>query len=161
MGDRIAVMSQGKVLQLADPGTLYQKPANRFVAQFIGIPPMNMIDGRIAEQDGVPVFENDFCRVEIPGEKRELLKQFAGKEVTMGMRPEDVQVSEGKGVAEAVVDVVQPLGPQKFLYLKMGGVDYTARVPVETKASVNDTVHVDFAMERVHFFDSSTEKAIV
>ena len=161
MGDRIAVMREGGIRQLADPGALYQSPANRFVAQFIGIPPMNMIDGVIAEEGGALLFKGDSCRVTVPDGKGDLLRPFLEKKVTMGVRPEDVSVSEGKGMAEAVVDVVQPLGPQKFLYLKMGDCEYTARVPVETKARVNDTVAIVFDMEKVHFFDVETDRAIV
>jgi len=161
MGDRIAVMSEGEVRQLAGPGVLYKNPSDRFVAQFIGIPPMNMIDGTILAEGEALLFKGDFCRLELPEAKCELMRPYAGKVVSMGVRPEDVRVSEGKGVAEAVVDVVQPLGPQKFLYLKMGGRDYTARVPVETRASVNDTVAIEFVVEKVHFFDIATDRAII
>ena len=161
MGDRIAVMRDGKIHQLAAPDTLYRKPIDSFVAQFIGVPPMNMIDGTIVEEGEVLFFKGDFCKVEIPAGKRDNLKPFAGKKVTMGVRPENVRVLRGEGMAEAVVDVVQPLGSQKFLYLKMGEHDYTANVPEETKAKVNDRVGVSFNMEKVHFFDAATNKAIM
>ncbi len=161
MGDRIAAMRDGGIRQLADPDTLYRNPADLFVAQFIGMPPMNIIDGEIIEKDSVISFRGDFCGVEVPPDKREALKLFVGKRVAMGIRPEDVHVSADGGVAKAVVDVVQPLGPQKFLYLKLGGRDYTARVPAETQARVGDTINISFDTDRIHFFDLSNGKAII
>ncbi|MFT5388311.1 MAG: multiple sugar transport system ATP-binding protein, partial [Candidatus Omnitrophota bacterium] len=124
LGDRIVVMRDGKVQQCADPMTIYEKPANKFVASFIGTPPINLIEGRILKKGEKYYFdEGKFC-VKIVEEMCEAIKSYEGKEVTLGVRAEDVHdklfVSEAspENTIRAVCEVVEPLGSEVYLYLK-------------------------------------------
>ena len=172
MGDRITVMNAGKIQQVDTPLSLYNRPANLFVAGFIGSPTMNLFDGEVVaggdhllfvekRKDGTPGF-----RVRADGEHAARLKGYVGGPVKLGLRPEDIHetnpsvtVPPGSGV-RARVEVVEPMGSEVYLYLNTGAHNLIARVGVAQKADVNHDVEVRFDMRRAHFFDVSTERAI-
>src|SRR5271163_2174097 len=99
LGDRVVVMCDGRVQQVGDPMELYNQPANRFVAGFIGSPAMNFADVRIAAENGSLWAESEGIRIKVPAPIKDRLSSYAGKEVTFGIRPEDLSIA-GDGEAK-------------------------------------------------------------
>ena len=151
MGDRIAVMKEGVLQQVAPPRELYDHPVNMYVAGFIGSPRMNFIpvtlDGSTAKASGFTV---DFASA--PGIEKGVL----------GIRPEDLdeQPREGGPRIDMKVEVVEVLGSDQFLYGKVGSDDLIARVDPQFKVSPGDTVKLGLNMRRLHLFDAESEKAL-
>jgi multiple sugar transport system ATP-binding protein len=167
LGDRIAVMNHGKIQQCADPITIYDKPANRFVASFIGSPPINLMNGRIIKKDRKFYFEEGKFRVKIVEEMYKAVTPYQGKEVTFGIRAEDVYdklfVSEAspENTIKATCEVVEPMGSEVYLYLNTGKNTFLARVGAHDRPEVNRDMDLVFDMSKVHFFDKDTEATII
>ena len=167
MGNRIAVMKDGTIHQIADPGTLYNKPVNKFVAGFIGSPPMNFMSGMIIKKDGKLYFNEGNFAVNIPDEMKERLFSFIDKEITFGIRPEDiydklfVQYASPENTINANCEVVEHMGAEVYLYLNTGKHTFIARVGGHDKPAVNQEMELVFDVSKAHFFDSKTEKIIV
>jgi multiple sugar transport system ATP-binding protein len=163
LGDRVVVMKDGWVQQVGEPLELYGKPANRFVAGFIGSPSMNFADVTIAESNGVWV-ESPGLRIKVPADQTEHLRGYKGQHVTLGVRPEDIHVASGADAAErsfdAVVEVVEPLGSEILLNVKVGPNSMVARVDPSVRVKVHEPVRLALAPERLHYFDLKTELAI-
>lgn len=167
LGNRIAVLNQGVIQQVADPATLYAKPVNRFVAGFIGSPPMNFIPGRITPHNGRTFFEEGSCRVKVADEALKGLAAYEGKRVLFGIRPEDiydklfVQYAPPENTVTANVEVVEPVGAEVYLHLLMGSHPIIARVGGHERPRAGQDMDIVFDMSKVHFFDPDTEEAIV
>src|SRR5260370_9217390 len=120
LGDRVVVMRDGRVKQVGDPLELYNQPANRFVAGFIGSPAMNFAGVRIAAENGSLWANGDGIRLKIPAAMTNRLGGQAGKEVTFGIRPEDLRIANGSDAAEmsieAAVEVIEPPRSQILLH---------------------------------------------
>jgi len=167
MGDRIVVMLDGVIQQVAAPLELYHAPRNKFVAGFIGSPPMNMISGTVLAENGAMRFRDDINTVSLLVAKRHqgLLERYLGKKVTLGIRPEDLHSNaeqtevDGKTI-RANVDVVEPMGAEIYLYVDLGGQPVTARIKVSEEPLVNTAYVLDADMEKAHFFDVDTELTI-
>ena len=156
LGDRVVVMKDGWVQQVGAPLELYGRPANKFVAGFIGSPAMNFVaasissDGRWAETDGL--------RVPVP----ERLRSQGGKRLTLGIRPEALRLASGTdehGFA-TTVDVVEPLGNEILLNFRAGGAAMVARVDPGVRVKAHESIRFAVDPDRLHFFDSGTENAI-
>ena len=164
LGDRVVVMKDGVVQQQGAPLELYERPANRFVAGFIGSPAMNFVPATIASADGGLWAESAGLKLRVPPAKTELLRPFAGRPVVLGMRPEALRPANGADAAdysfEAGVEVVEPLGSEILLNVRAGGTPIVARVEPSTKVHVHEKVRLALDPARVHFFDASTEAAI-
>lgn len=168
MGDRIVVMLDGIIQQVASPLELYHRPVNRFVAGFIGSPPMNMIEGRIEAENGRVRFldKSGIVKLQLPGDKSDKLRDYAGKAVTCGIRPEymlenpEQEVKEGRSI-QAIVEVVEPMGSETYLYLDLDGQAITARIKADSEPAVNKPHIIDVDVDNVHFFDQETEKTLV
>ncbi|MCA9399164.1 MAG: ABC transporter ATP-binding protein, partial [Candidatus Omnitrophica bacterium] len=167
LGDRICVMNQGKIQQCADPMTIYDKPANKFVASFIGTPPINLMNGRIIKKERKYYFEEGKFQVKIVEDMHKVLAPYEGKEVTFGIRAEDIYdklfVSESTpdNTIRAACEVVEPLGSEVYLYLNSGKNQFIARVGAHNRPEVNRDMDIVFDMSKVHFFDKDTEKTII
>ena len=167
MGDRIVLMRAGDMLQVADPLTIYDKPANQFVAGFIGSPPMNFIEGQIQRLDGRLYFNEGKFRVRVVDEMLPKLLPYESKRVTFGIRSEDIYdklfVTEAPAdnTVTATVEVVEPLGSEVYLYVRAGRHALTARVGAHDRPEVNQDLELVFDMSKVHFFDPATEVTIV
>jgi len=167
LGDRIVVMKDGKVQQCADPMTIYDKPANKFVASFIGTPPISLMNGRIIKKERKFYFDEGKFQVKIVEEMRKAMAPYDGKEVTMGIRSEDIYdklfVSEASPESTicATCEVVEPLGSEVYLYLNSGKNLFIARVGAHNRPDVNRDMDLVFDMSKVHFFDSETENTII
>ena len=166
MGTRIVVMKDGIIQQVDSPQRLYNQPANMFVAGFIGSPQMNFCDA-VIEKEG----ENTFVKfgsyqIALSAEKAEAVKEYIGKTVIMGVRPEDMYDDEealAKFTASTVkadVEVTELMGAETYLYLKIDGIDFTARVKPDTTAETKQTIDVCFEPAKIHIFDKETEKTI-
>ncbi|HNR35092.1 MAG TPA: sn-glycerol-3-phosphate ABC transporter ATP-binding protein UgpC [Candidatus Hydrogenedentes bacterium] len=168
MGDRIVVMLDGVIQQVADPLTLYNKPVNKFVAGFIGSPPMNMVDGRLSAENGSLRFRDlgGSLDLEVAPPHRDALQSYVGKQVTLGIRPEDVRENitqtpvPGSSIT-ANVEVVEPMGSEIYLYIGIGGKSLTARIKSNIEPEVNKPYVIDVLMDKVHYFDAATEKTII
>jgi multiple sugar transport system ATP-binding protein len=166
MATRIAVINKGILQQLDTPQTLYDKPANLFVAGFIGSPAMNFFSGKI-RMDGkkLVVDTNDFV-VAIPDKFAKPYEAYAGKDIIFGIRPEnihDVDFLPPSIDAEKVavkVDVTELMGNEIFLYLVSGKNTFVARVDPRSTLRVGQQASVAFNMDTVHIFDATTEQAI-
>ena len=179
MGDRIAVMKDGAVLQAAPPREVYDRPDNMFVAGFIGSPPMNFLRCQVTlgdpadagDKGGTPVAGELRLRgkgfsLPVPPADQQALGRYLGREVIMGIRPEYVSDAApdlarwSAGQVDCHVDVVEPLGSEVYLHLLLGDQALTARVSRDSRAAKGQQVRVALNLDGVHFFDPQTEKAI-
>jgi multiple sugar transport system ATP-binding protein len=164
LGDRVVVMKDGWIQQVGEPLELYTKPANRFVAGFIGSPAMNFVDVTIQTTNGGLTAESTGFRVGIPPSAAARLGPYKGQRVTFGVRPEDLHIASGgdpaQYVFDTVVDVVEPLGAEILLDVKAGPNNLVSRVDPTVRLKVHDPVRLAVNPERLHFFDMSNEKAI-
>ncbi|MFM9106647.1 MAG: ABC transporter ATP-binding protein [Chloroflexota bacterium] len=166
MGDRIAVMSLGVLQQLDTPQNLYDFPANKFVAGFIGSPSMNFVDVTIEAHNEQMYAANPGFRFRILPEKAVALKPYLGQTVTMGVRPEHlVERSRLKGATDdmsipVTVDVIELLGNEIFVYLQAGPTLLTARMSPDVKLQRGQEIQVAAEPDKLHFFDPKTEAAI-
>ncbi len=149
LGDRVVVMRDGRMLQAGTPSEIYSRPADRFVAGFIGSPEMNFFRGRLIRDGHARVFEGRGFRVDLgplpceePGD---------GAEVELGVRPEDLEPGPGSG-QEAGVEMVTHTGAEKFLHARVGEEPITVRAPKDFPLSPGDTVSLVFHPGRLHLF---------
>lgn len=168
MGDRIVVMLDGEIQQVAQPKALYEKPVNMFVAGFIGSPPINFINGTIVEEGGRLRFkdENNALVLDVDRAHYESIDPYVKKDIVLGIRSEmfmdnDSQVMNEGGSVVANVDVVEPLGSETYLYVSAGKTTLTARIQSDTLPEVNKSLVLDVDMTKVHYFDPNSEETIV
>jgi len=167
LGDRIVVLKDGIVQQTDTPLRLYNNPNNRFVAGFIGSPPMNFLAGKIVRRDGGLHFDEGSCMVPTPEAMTSSLSPYESKSVCCGIRPEDIVYTADVAEADsgstigARVEVVEPVGSEVYLYLATRRHSLVARLPADHQPRVGEDLQLAFRMEKAHFFDADTESAIV
>ncbi len=167
MGDRIVVMKDGVIQQLADPLNLYERPVNKFVASFIGSPPMNFLNGQVIRLDGKLYFQNGPFKVRINDAMGPKLAEYVNKEVVFGIRAEDIydklftSAASPDNTVRATCEVVEPMGAEAYLYLRCGPNQFIARVSGHIRPGVNQDLDLVFDMGQAHFFDKNTEKTIL
>ena len=162
MGDRIVVMKDGIVQQVGNPLELFNKPANRFVAGFIGSPAMNMFAEKLERRNGDPVFNEGSFTVLLRG-----LEEVGGfpEGVVLGIRPEHLSVEAvdapaQPGELEVEVEVVEPLGSELYVHGRAGRCSLVARVEPDQAVDVGARVRLRLDLKRVHFFDSDSGVAL-
>jgi multiple sugar transport system ATP-binding protein len=164
LGDRVVVMKDGWIQQVGEPLELYGHPTNKFVAGFIGSPAMNFIDVGINEANGQILAEAQGFRLTVPPAKAAALRAYKGQQVAFGVRPEDVHVATGADAAhhsfDATVEVVEPLGSEILLDVRIGRGTIVARVEPSVRVKVHETVKLAVNADKLHFFDAKTEQAI-
>lgn len=162
MGQRIAIMRDGKLHQCDEPEKVYKAPANKFVAGFIGSPPMNFMDATIT--DGM-IDAGDF---KLPLPEGHPAKKMTGKAVTMGLRPEaifdktmdsHIKATDANTI-KAKVDVLEPLGHEYVAYLNIGSHNFIATIDTGTKIKEGETADFVINLDEIHVFDAETEEAI-
>lgn len=167
MGDKIVVMKDGIIHQIADPIKLYDKPVNKFVAGFIGSPPMNFVKGTILKRDGRFYFNEGKFQVRIVDSMAGAVEPYTGKEVIFGIRPEDIYdklfVSEAPpdNTIKAACEVIEPMGSEAYLYLNTGKNSLVAKVGGHNKPTINQDIDLVLDMSKIHFFDKDTENTII
>jgi multiple sugar transport system ATP-binding protein len=164
LGDRVVVMRDGRVQQVGDPMELYNEPANRFVAGFIGSPAMNFVGVRLAAVNGGLWAESEGIRLKVPGPLKDRVGPYTGKEVTLGVRPEDLGIAGDSDATDlsflAAVEVVERLGSEILLDVAVGPTTMVASVEPTSRAKVHETLRLAINPDRMHFFDNETEAAI-
>ncbi|HYG57380.1 MAG TPA: sn-glycerol-3-phosphate ABC transporter ATP-binding protein UgpC [Symbiobacteriaceae bacterium] len=164
MGDRIVVMKDGIVHQVAPPQELYDRPANLFVAGFIGSPAMNFLRGKVSGNG--ESFETPTFKLTLPANLAAAARPYGGKEMVLGIRPEDVEADPNYVEAHpgarvpAEIEVVELLGSEIYLYLKTGDNAVTARVEPGLRFKAGEKITLALNTEKVHLFDAETEKAV-
>ena len=154
LADRIVVMSDGRVQQVGKPIELYDKPANLFVASFIGLPPMNFIKLKMVDEK---TLKSKSITWTLDENEQKLLKDYIGKVVILGVRPEDIR--EG-GDMQLTVNINENLGQNTLVHGKIGNKRIVAKISKWLELNPNDTISVSFARDKVHYFDADTTNAI-
>jgi multiple sugar transport system ATP-binding protein len=176
MGDRIAVLNAGQIQQLGAPSDLYNYPANKFVAGFIGSPAMNFFEGAKLEQqeDGVWLRLGEGVALRVPEDVVVRAEGYIGQSMTVGIRPEHLQEGQaarrrqgqdGKTdvegqMASVKVDVVEHLGNEQMVYGMLANKQILARVDARTSLRPGDEIELYFEMQRIHLFDPDDEHCI-
>ena len=160
LGDRVVVMKDGRVQQIGTPLTVYGKPANKFVAGFIGAPAMNFLDVTIGSDGGTPVAEAPSLRLTVSESNSGALAAWQGRRAILGVRPEHLMLGDGAAGRgfDAQVEVVEQLGSEILLEARVGETRIAvARVAAETPIAAGDQVRLSVQPGRLHFFDPKTE----
>lgn len=163
MADRILIMNKGKLQQLDEPEIIYSKPANVFVASFIGSPPMNLIDVSIVNKANNLVFETSDFIYPIPPTFIDIIKTNIPNDVILGIRPEDIKISKTpypNGIKGRVY-VVEPLGMSSIINILIGDILIKAIADPDFKININETVYIRFNESKLHIFDKKTGKIII
>lgn len=163
LADRIAVMRSGVIMQIDTPANVYHRPANRYVAGFLGSPGMNFIDGQLEHRDGQATFVSPYLRLPLSG------YAFAapvetGRRVVLGVRPEDILLSltkeEGRASVALDVRLVEPMGPNQVLWLMLGQQDIGVTCDARMQVAKGDTVHAHVHVGHVSLFDAASENRL-
>ena len=161
LAHRVAVLRNGKLQQFDVPLTIYDRPANRFVAEFVGSPSMNFIEGRIDR--GARLFKSEGICLGLGELQIEGLVEIEVDLVTLGIRPEHVHISTAQRVGwlPARVYVTELMGSEAFVFLTSGKQKIIARAPADFRAEEEALVWLEFEMAKAHFFDSTTGVRLV
>ena len=168
MGDRIAVLRDGIVQQVDTPLGLYNKPANMFVAGFIGTPAMNFVDATVEKSNGDFHINAVSFKVKAPDSRADGLADYVGKPVVFGVRPEHIFDKALNPMVKPApentitcgVDVVEPMGSIVTMYLACGQHSLVATIDADTRAKEDEQIELVLDLEKTHVFDKETEKAI-
>jgi multiple sugar transport system ATP-binding protein len=163
LGDRVVIMRDGRIQQIGTPLQVYGKPANKFVAGFIGAPAMNFIDVMVHSEAGATAVEAAGLRLTVSAADARGLGAHHGRRVIMGVRPEHLALGDGAPGSsfDARVEVVEQLGSEILLETRVGSDSVTvARVAAETAIARDDQIRVSAQLGRLHFFDPETELPI-
>ncbi|WP_435129665.1 ABC transporter ATP-binding protein [Halobaculum sp. D14] len=166
LGDRVAVLNDGELQQIAAPQTLYDFPRNRFVAEFIGEPAMNVLPVEVQRDGEGATAVHDGFAVALPGVDRAAADFDVDSDMQafFGVRPEDVglasKLPDGTGAFHAEVTVTEPLGEQLLLHCRVGGDELQVKVEPRSDISVGESVTLGFDPDRLHLFDRSSGAAV-
>ncbi|MCD6309488.1 MAG: sn-glycerol-3-phosphate ABC transporter ATP-binding protein UgpC [Candidatus Eremiobacteraeota bacterium] len=164
LGERLVLMREGIIQQVGTPLELYQEPANQFVAGFIGSPAMNFVTCRVRQEDEKIILVSSGFSIKLPDDKNDKLLPFINKEVVLGIRPEDLYDRmfahdyTPENVFSAVVDVIEPMGSEIYIYLKSNKDTLIARMSPYTKAVVGQEMEVVIDLKKIHVFNPVTEE---
>ena len=155
MGHRLAVMNKGEVVQLDTPENIFSQPSSRFVAEFIGSPPMNFLNVDIVEKNKKRVFQQDSFEVHVP----DSMKALKETSVILGFRPNELELVSRGGIS-GTVSVVETLGSEKLVYLKLGEKTISLLVPTAEKINSGENVRFKINPESLHLFNINNETRI-
>ena len=163
MADKIVVMKLGVIQQIGGPMELYNEPDNKFVAGFIGSPPMNFIVVDVFKDNGKISLKSPSFRLDVTDAQAKFLSPYVGKKVTFGIRPEDVEYShqpqDGKTI-NGNVSVVEPLGSETQVYVATDNANIVGKIDPSVIPTVGEKVALIVNMEKARFFDVDTELRI-
>lgn len=162
MADRIAVMNEGRIMQVGTPKEIYDKPQNIFVAGFIGSPRMNFFEASIEDTKLVA----SGLEIELPEEARQLLEKYS--DVVVGIRPEDIHPLD-RGIppgvnpveTEGTVDFIEGLGSDTIVHVKIGDIILLMKVPGSYAADIGSRIKIALDLNKLHVFDKNTQRAIL
>ena len=166
MASRIVVMKDGYIMQVGAPKEIYDYPNNLFVAGFIGTPPMNFVRGVVDKNQKFVAGDHTLV---VPDDKYEILRQngLAGKEVILGIRPEDIHDEQvvmdtyPGAVLDIIVDVAELLGSETNIYTSINGNNVCASINARTGVRIGDKMKLALDMNKCHFFNPETEQRLV
>jgi multiple sugar transport system ATP-binding protein len=165
LGDRLAVMNEGLILQLGTPLDLYNNPTDRFVAAFIGSPAMNFIEGEVTGDESSQL-KTAFTTIPLPDKFNKALKENGSGKLTLGIRPENVftQIPDGDAgrfhKIEGKVEVIEPLGNEIIFHINCGEQVLVARERSDREGSPGAAISVYLDLDNIHLFDAATNKAL-
>ena len=165
LGGRIVVIRQGRIQQVADPATLYNRPDNLFVAGLIGSPAMNFFHGRIQCRDGRLLFDAGSFTLPVPAARTTQLEGYTGRPIILGIRPEHIASPAAEQTPDApripaVVEAVEPVGAESYVHLSSATHTFVARADADHSFHVGRRAEPAVAVDQVHFFDPQTERAV-
>jgi multiple sugar transport system ATP-binding protein len=167
LGTRIAVMKDGILQQVGTPEEVYFRPANTFVATFIGTPPMNLLQAQVVAHEGKPTLQLGGNTLPLLEAQARALTPWVGKPVLMGVRPQDIYTDRTappdailSEPIHAVVDVVEPHGDRNDVHLLIDGATAIAQLSARVKASEGELLPVRLHLEYLHLFDPDTGQAL-
>jgi multiple sugar transport system ATP-binding protein len=152
LGERVAVLHEGSLQQVGTPDEIYRRPANRFVARFVGSPAMNLMP---AELDGDSLRAGPFVF-----ERPPVAERLGGRALELGIRPEHVEIASDQAGRAAQVEVVESAGSETLVYVKVDDLTLVARVAPDLAVGVGTIVRVDASARNVHLFDADTGEAL-
>ncbi|MEO0094858.1 MAG: sn-glycerol-3-phosphate ABC transporter ATP-binding protein UgpC [candidate division WOR-3 bacterium] len=155
LGEKVIVLNNGRIQQISDPITLYKKPANKFVAGFIGTPPMNFINGRIKKELNEIKFISSDITIKLNSE----FKKFVDRDVIIGIRPCDF--TDTSGIEFKIrVEIIEPIGEEIYIYGKMNNTAIRAKIPETYKPQIDEALTLMVPLEKIYLFDARTENAL-
>ncbi len=167
MGDKIVVMNNKFIQQVGSPIDVYRKPVNKFVAGFIGSPPMNFMECEVKDQNGQVWLDFADFQLKLPADKAELAKDQVGRRATFGLRAEDIYaVSKYNGTPDgnkitADVEIVEHLGSEQIVYFNAQNYPFLAKIDPSIEMHIGDTnQELVFDIDKAHLFDIETELAV-
>ena len=167
MGDRIAVLNKGQIQQIAAPLDLYNHPANRFVAAFIGSPPMNFLT---VTAKGNQLVHSAFS-IPLNSEWEDAIAPYQNQPITLGIRPEHIALGQQPGSTTATISQIEALGSETFVLAQLPSENPNSeveaiahplqiRVPADQPVEQGGTLQISFPLTKLHLFNHSTEEAI-
>lgn len=159
LGQRIVVMNQGVIQQMDTPMRIYQRPANLFVAGFLGNPSMNFFRGQLSDS-GAPAIVRDGASLLLPDLCTQSLLPYRGREIVAGIRPEDLRPPRSLAAGEEAVmsgsvDLIESIGSEAFLHLRLGAWPMIARVAPQDLPALGSVISVAATVHHIHFFDAN------
>ncbi|MEL7163922.1 MAG: ABC transporter ATP-binding protein [Pseudomonadota bacterium] len=162
LADRIVVMHSGVIQQEGNPETLFKSPANKFVAGFLGSPPMNFLDAELGQEGDTLMARGEGFEIAIPDAKAKQLAQTSGT-VTLGIRPSDLtydaEASDDRAF-DLRVKISEYIGAQSVLMCACGNADVTVELKSETPIALGETLRFAVRPEGIHLFDRTKEHAL-
>jgi ABC-type sugar transport system ATPase subunit len=151
LGEKVIVLNKGRIQQIGPPSEIYQRPVNTFVATFVGSPQMNLIEGTI---DARGIFTSAGCKIDLSPVLGERCGEFAGKPLTVGIRPEDLQPTASDGASiEGQIEIVEDLGSDKFVHLTCGNRQLISRLPPNVSVNRGATLRLTADPKKIHLFN--------
>lgn len=168
LGDRICVLNKGEIMQVDTPENLYNHPANRFVAGFIGSPAMNLLDVALhREQKEARITLAEGVTLSLPQDMQAKISGYAQKDICFGIRPEHIDLvteqDDAENTCEGLLTVVENMGNEKYLYFQVGDHEVIARTasPAITTADIGRRINFKVNVEACHLFDGQTGQSLI
>ena len=171
LGDRVVVMNKGVIQQVGRPKEVYDNPVNKFVAGFVGTPPMNFVDVKITKEGSDYYATSEHFKIRLLKEQGETLEKagYIGKDMIMGIRPKDfydkLEIGEKNTShmepVKITVDFIEMMGSETFIHFKLGDTVAVARVSAARSYSIGDEVELYIDTKYIHLFDKDTEKTVI
>jgi multiple sugar transport system ATP-binding protein len=156
LADRIAVMKDRVIQQLGTPNDIYRRPANRFVASFVGSPAMNFMPGTFAARNGPPCFAAAEISIPLDGYAFDMRPQ-EGARIELGIRPEHIDAG---GDLPAVIEMVEPMGSDQLAWLRLGSHSLSMRLPAEAPVVVGESISLRLSADKINLFDASSGRRL-
>ncbi len=168
MGDKICVMKDGIIQQVAGPLELYDKPSNKFVADFIGTPPMNFFSVDVVKENDKLILKEGAFDIQVPDSMKDKVVPFVNQKLMMGVRPEDIYDKQQLNISHqvianfsATVDIVEPLGSEFYLHFNTGKNIMVAKVDSNNKSKSNQKIELVFDLKKIHLFELESGITII